>query len=136
MVNKRTYTPVAPPYPWYKKINPLWWVGNANDGIAPVDYMMDSPYLWRVICWFFRNPLHNLNFYVLGFCDRPSVTYGNEPGNVFAASGSGWVWTVTVVYGWLPLPFVSHIGQTWKIYLGWRSLGGALGVKFQRNRHD
>jgi hypothetical protein len=134
IVNKLSYTPTIEPFPWYKKINPLWWGGNANDGIRPVDYMPTSPAWWATICWFFRNPFHNLTFYVIGVCDRPSITYGSEPGNVFSASGSGWLWTVTVVYGWLPLPFVSHIGKTWKIYAGWRSLGGSFGLKFQRNR--
>jgi hypothetical protein len=106
--------------------------GNADDGAAPADYLPGKPAWRRRLAWWCRNPLHNLTFYVIGCVDRDSLSLGREPDKVFLdAAGWNWAWTFA---GWLPRPFVSYRGTTWRGYIGWRPPGGAFGLKWQRNR--
>lgn len=101
----------------WQKLNPLFWVGNADD---------EPPAGYTAWTWFLRNPFHNLFFYVIGVSDQKTIRYGPEPGDVFAW---GWKWNVTQVEGtWIYLPFIAYLNPNFRFYIGWRP-GGALGVK-------
>lgn len=82
--------------------------------------------LWRAICWWFRNPFHNLFFYVLGVADRNRVFYSSREW------GSGG-WTFHALnWWWLWLPLVSYRGRI-NFYAGWRPYG-AFGFKLNRSK--
>jgi hypothetical protein len=106
------------PYPWTDKINPLWWVGNADDQ-PPAGYTGWS--------WFLRNPFHNFFFYVVGVSDRVTKRYGICTSQVFVR---GFNATATYVIGSaiLWLPFLSYLNPHFRAYFGWRP-GGAFGIK-------
>jgi len=110
----------------WQKLNPLFWVGNLDDPIPP-EWFTGSK-----LAWFIRNPFHNLGFYVLGFRSHPSTSYGKYPQSVFTEE-LGFNWTITIVSGWLPLPFISHRGKGWRWYLGWKCPGASLGLEFRKN---
>lgn len=99
-----------------------------DDGWYPDWYLQNQPSWKRAIWWFFRNPFHNFTFYVIGFCDHPSVSYGKSPEDVFV---DGWNYGYTKVFG-VPWPFISYQGKSWKWYAGWRMPGAAFGFKFRR----
>jgi len=111
---------------FWQKLNPFFWVGNLDDPIPP-EWFHGSK-----LAWFIRNPFHNLMFYCLGFQDKPSVSYGRYPGQVFS-DALGWNWAITVVKGWFPVPFVSHKGKWVRWYAGWKCPGASLGFEFRRN---
>lgn len=111
--------PVAAPYPWKKKLNPLWWFQNEDDPLPPAG---STPLRWAL-----RNPLHNFTFYVIGMADRPFTRFGNAPREVFQAD---WTWAVLFSAWGLPLPFLSYLDRSgrFKFYLGWRERGN-FGLK-------
>jgi len=126
-------------FPLRQVLKPRGWrlipwalFGNEDDPHPPADYMPTSSPCWRRVCWWGRNPFHNLCFYVAGCCDRDSTSVGLDPGVVFRESGANWCWTFA---GPLPRPFFSYRGRKLRGYLGWRP-GGALGIKLQRERAD
>lgn len=121
-----------PPIALRRKLNPLWWFGNEDDGWwGDARFNPDGRHdLVTALRWFLRNPMHNLGFYVLGTCDRPACAVGKLSDDVFAPNG-GWNWC-WVFAGPFPRPFLSYRGKTWQWYLGWRPAQGALGLKFQR----
>ena len=112
------------PYPWYKKINPLWWFGNADDPInGPKDHPNFHPTdpTWiRKVLWGIRNPLHNLFFFVIGLEDqKEKVNCGSQwPKN-------GQKWNIN-------LPFICYKGSKWEWYLGWRN-GTKVGAALRRS---
>ena len=109
-------------YPWYKKINPLWWFCNSNDSITSDNHPLFHPTkpLWiRKILWGIRNPLHNLFFFVIGLSDQPDVV--NYSGQ-WPKEGQKWN---------IILPFISYKGKKWEYYFGWRK-GICLGAAFRR----
>ncbi len=108
-----------------KKLNPIFWFGNLDDP-APPEWFSGSR-----LAWFWRNPMHNLCFYVLGFCQYRSTSYGKHPETVFA--DQGWNWAITFIWNWLPLPFISYRGTNWRWYVGWKCPGASLGFEFRRN---
>jgi hypothetical protein len=76
------------PKPWYKKLNPIWWVQNDDEqnldsggagGGAPPDYMLGEPQWKRRLFWEFRNPFQHLRCYVLGVQDRNYTVTGRAP---------------------------------------------------------
>lgn len=73
--------------------------------------------------------MHNFTFYVVGFRDRYSTSYGKEPGAKFI---DGFNYAFTFPYKYLPLPFVSYQGLKFKAYIGWRCPGGHFGIKLTR----
>lgn len=125
---------VASVKPYRESIGPkgvLWAIfGNEDDPNPPGDYLPGESVTWRRVCWWFRNPLHNLTFYVLGCADKPTAVIGRLPFSVFAPDG-GWNWAFTFS-GWFPRPFVSHRGERFQWYVGWRPPHGAIGIKFQK----
>ncbi len=129
MVMKTAYSPGRPlkgkPTNFFSLI--MWGIfGNADDTTAPPTYMPGSSLWWRKICWWMRNPFHNLCFYVIGTADKPVVAIGKDPTCPFVTSG----WNYTVIkYKWLRLPFISYQGTVIRAYLGWRPPEGSFGIK-------
>lgn len=120
--------------------NPFAWLawalfGNEDDG--PYGDLNWNPAqeqtLKRRVLWWFRNPAHNLCFYVIGVADRTdTVRRGVFPDDVFSPV-DGWNMTVTFVAdGDRQLPFISYIGWC-KFYVGWRERGN-FGIKLTRNK--
>jgi hypothetical protein len=116
------------PYPWYKKINPLWWFGNANDPVDRVNadgspahpkIAPGKPLWWRKVVWAFRNPLHNFCFFVIGLSDR---RYLINDGEIWPNEGQKWN---------IRLPFISYRGKKWEWYIGWRN-GRNFGLNFTK----
>jgi hypothetical protein len=126
-----------------KQINPpetaiawlLWAVfGNEDDGpIGDLAWNPNQDDTWkRRVGWWFRNPAHNLTFYVIGVAHRETTRTGRYPTDVFTPAG-GWNWAVTR-YRWLRLPFVSYSGWV-RFYAGWRERGN-FGLKLTRGRRN
>ncbi len=118
----------------WKKLNPIYWFGNDDNPEPEAWYRPDSR--WRKVLWYFRNPLHNFTFYVIGVADRTDRSrIGNYPASVFHPDGKGWVkcWTLLAKPKWLKLPFISYIGPKVKWYFGWRERGN-FGLKLTRNK--
>jgi len=112
------------------KWNPRFWFGNLDDPLPPADYLPNDKH--RVTKWYWRNPFHNLFFYVIGLGDKTFKREGIAPESVFHPQG-GWNWAVSK-YGWWRLPFVSYEGKQGKsvhFYIGWRNRGN-FGVKLTR----
>jgi hypothetical protein len=113
------------------KLNPLWWFATSK---PPVDYKPN--YALRRLDWFFRNPLHNFTFYVIGISDhfgeRAYHRYGTHPNDNFSPT-PGWNFCV-IHYHWLRLPFIAYWNPHMSFYFGWR-LAGEFGVKINFFRH-
>ncbi len=119
-----------PPYPWYKKINPLWWFGNANDPVDALnpdgtpthpDFYPDKPLWIRKLLWALRNPLHNFCWFVIGLEDHPElVNFTNQ----WPSPGQKWN---------IHLPYICYQGTHWQFYAGWRD-GLSLGFAFRPTR--
>ncbi len=101
-----------------------FWLGNADDPLPPPDYLIDDPR--RVDKWYWRNPLHNFTFYVIGVADKPFERFGICPSHTFNPAG-GWNWCVTR-YGSVELPFISYEQGKFQTYFGWRDRGN-FGIK-------
>ena len=111
--------------PWLLRWFRVWWAlfGNEDDGYYGDDRWRAGreKTLWLAVLWWFRNPFHNLFFYVIGVADRHRTFYSSRewgsPGWTFHALRWGWLW----------FPFVSYRGRI-KFYIGWRPYG-AFGTK-------
>ena len=63
--------------PWFKKINPLWWVMNDDDPYPPGWYHPEWQSWRRWMTWHvIRNPFHNLAHYVVGVKYRNFTVIG------------------------------------------------------------
>jgi hypothetical protein len=109
-----------------QELNPIWWLGNADDP-APPDWYRPGQF-GRNVMWYFRNPFHNVNFFVIGVSDRPFIRSGRFPRNTFNPD-DGWNWSVIKYYR-LRFPFVSYKRNRVRIYFGWRT-GGAFGIELK-----
>lgn len=115
-----------------KKI--IWALfGNDDDPNPPVNYYAHEPMLYRGVRWWFRNPFHNLTFYVLGLADEPFrrvVVYPRGISGLLVFRPEGGWYIACAKYKWLRLPFISYqgTGLVKKFYLGWRERGN-LGAK-------
>ena len=107
------------------KWSPKFWFGNLNDPVPPPNYRPDDKH--RVRKWYFRNPTHNFDFYVIGLADKTFRRSGRCPAEVFNPRG-GWNWAVCK-YKFVRLPFISYQKKSFKFYLGWRERGN-FGIKF------
>jgi hypothetical protein len=80
------------------------------------------------IKWWFRNPAHNLTFYVLGVADKERLVCGPH-GDDHQLEGGGFVWSFTMVMGSkIKLPYINYTKGRIKAYAGWRP-SGAFGFK-------
>lgn len=102
-----------------QKLNPLWWLGNADEPTAPDDYRVGEKL--RTLKWHLRNPFHNFTFYVIGIADKEFTRTG-------CFREQGWTWAVCR-HGWLRLPFISYRRGGFTFYCGWRDRGN-FGFKF------
>jgi hypothetical protein len=127
------------PIPWYKKLNPVWWL-QGPDGWTVPDMNNGLPYLpevtsqyLRIFYWFFcRNPLMNFVGYVIGVEDRNYTVTGTAP--VLKTTGRdctppqyGVRWSIIKTL--IPLPYVSFYNGRVEFYLGWRPATGGFGLK-------
>jgi hypothetical protein len=118
---------------YWRKLDPVWWLGNADDPRPPASFRPGDPQALRLALWYTRNPFHNLFFYVIGIADQPTLTSGSSPHRTFAPSGCKANWT-RAIGGGLPLPFVSCNGAV-QFYAGWR-VDGALGFALRTNSDE
>src|SRR5690349_10699067 len=58
----------------WRKMNPIWWFGNADDPVPPENYRKGK--CCRQFTWRVRNPCHNFTFYVMGIEDKPHTRVG------------------------------------------------------------
>lgn len=113
-------------FTFWQKVNPWFWLQNADDPTPPADYAVGDEEWLRALKWWFRNPFHNLFFYVIGICDQQTERRGVDPSHVFVW---GWNFVITHAIGTpIYLPFVSYLTPKFRCYAGWRP-GGALGFK-------
>jgi hypothetical protein len=108
----------------WKKLNPIWWLGNADEPYPPSWYRPGGH--CRKFTWHLRNPCHNFSCYVVGIQDKRFTRVGRFPGKVSKPDG-GWNWAVCR-YRWLRLPFIDYARGRFEFYCGWRT-GGDLGMK-------
>jgi len=118
--------PRVPEIHCYDKFNPIWWLENADEPVAPTDYLPDDRH--RNLKWRFRNPFHNFCFYVIGVADKEIVRSGHHPEKDFNPQG-GWDFEVTRRRLVL-LPYISYEGSRSRFYLGWRQ-HGAFGAEWR-----
>ena len=114
---------------WQDKLNPVWWLQNADDPVPPDWYLPGDKH--RALKWSFRNPLHNFNFYIIGVADKPVVRSARWPEKNFNPKG-GWE-AAFVRRKLLLLPFVSYQRRHCIFYIGWRERGDfGAELKFPR----
>lgn len=106
------------------KWKPKFWFGNLDDPAPPADYLPNDKH--RMTKWYWRNPTHNLNFYVIGISDKTFRREGKHPETVFNPK-DGWNWAVSKYKLWR-LPFVSYEAKSVRFYAGWRERGN-FGLK-------
>lgn len=126
--------------------------GNEDDGIfgEGANYKLDHPNDGRkAVSWWFRNPLHNFTFYVIGSADRdnPEITLfkASQKGvsfltqkpkgtTVFADKATSLFIGLHGLKPFISLRIGSHL-QSWDMYIGWRERGN-FGLKccFRRDK--
>lgn len=111
-----------------KKLNPIWWLGNADEDYDP-NWKPDKSHEWRKFTYAVRNPGHNFTHYVIGVSDRNFVRYGDDPGQIWNRRGR--VNLATIHAGGLRLPFYSRQGRHFDQYIGWRESGN-FGIAFRK----
>jgi hypothetical protein len=113
------------------KWSPGFWLGNSDEPVPPADYRPDDKR--RTQKWYFRNPTHNFNYYVIGIADKTFRRSGRCPHEVFNPR-QGWNWAVCK-YRFLRLPFASYQRGRFRFYLGWRERGNfGAEIKFRAAR--
>ncbi|HWD91219.1 MAG TPA: hypothetical protein VG938_02605 [Verrucomicrobiae bacterium] len=131
-VHWRTITvkpgPNAPKIHFYNKLNPVWWLKNADDPQPPEWYKPDDSH--RRLKWSFRNPLHNFDFYVIGVADKKCERSGQFPEQNSDPRG-GWDFEATR-YKFIWLPFIAYHRPKFDFYFGWRNRGN-FGIKINFN---
>lgn len=116
--------PHAPKIHFYNKLNPIWWLKNADDPVPPDWYRPHEKH--RRMMWSFRNPLHNFHFYVVGVADKTFHRSGKYP-KMNSNPNGGWDFEAAR-YKFIWLPFVSYHRQNMDFYFGWRNHGN-FGIK-------
>lgn len=116
--------PGLPKIHFYNKINPVWWFGNADDPTPPDWYRPDDKH--RKTKWYFRNPLHNFTFYIIGLADKPFYRSGWYPKHNSDPKG-GWDFDI-IRRHILFLPHISYERSWCSFYFGWRERGN-FGIK-------
>ena len=104
---------------FYNKINPVWWLQNADEPVPPAWYLPDDKH--RATKWRFRNPFHNFTHYIIGVADKNFVRYGQYPKRNSDPNG-GWNFALSRRMVAL-LPFVSYERRWITFYLGWLDRG-------------
>ena len=99
--------------------------GNDDDGPAP-DFYRPSPWV-IALCWWFRNPAHNLTFYVIGFKGRARGYRGFNTDAI--GRGVGW----TERDDGKRFPFLVWNSARWMRCAGWRP-SGAFEIKCHKRQ--
>lgn len=121
-----TPKPGLPEIHFYNKLNPVWWLQNADEPEPPDWYLPDDQ--CRVMKWRFRNPFHNFNHYVIGVADKNFYRSGRYPERNSDPNGG---WNFAVARRKLALlPFVSYERRWITFYFGWRE-HGAFGIEMR-----
>lgn len=113
-----------PPIHWYNKVNPVWWVGNVDEPIAPSWYEPGNKL--RTVKWHFRNPLHNFNYYVIGVADKDTYRSGKHPKSL--GNPNGGVNFAVTRWKLIYLPFIDIKIGSLEMYFGWREKGNPGGA--------
>ena len=125
--------PKTPEIHFYNKLNPVWWLENADDTIPPDWYLPDDKD--RAQKWRFRNPFHNFTFYVIGVADEKFTRSGFYPERNSSPHG-GWDFEIARKYVVL-LPFISYERRRVTFYFGWRERGDfGAELRFHKQTHD
>ena len=111
---------------FYDKLNPVWWLGNLDDPLPPPWYRPADKH--RTTKWYFRNPFHNFDFYVIGVADKNFVRSGYYPEGNSNPHG-GWDFELAR-RNCVLLPFVSYARRWTTVYFGWRE-HGAFGIELK-----
>jgi hypothetical protein len=104
--------------------------GNSDEPDAPSWYLPGRPQWWRTLCWYVRNPMHNLTHYMVGWTNQPfTVIYSaaDRDRDGFADAG-GWL-AAWLSRGSERRPFVSYTSRKMDLYLGWHPVNGKLGAR-------
>jgi hypothetical protein len=117
------------PRPLWKKLNPIWWLG--NDEASAQGNTFAYKYL--------RNIAQNFRWYVIGFADQPHTVTGREgnPGTIpnkrsdMRPAESGWQYSYIHPF----FPFVSYSSAHLTFYIGWEPRGG-FGLLFNTSNSD
>ena len=124
-----TPAPGTPPIPFYNKLNPVWWLENADDPVPPKWYLPTDPH--RAFKWSFRNPLHNFDHYVIGVADKTFSRSGRYPERNSDPHGG---WDFEMARRKLAiLPFISYDRPQITFYFGWRE-HGAFGIELKLHK--
>jgi hypothetical protein len=118
--------PVTPPIHFYDKLNPLWWLENADDPVPPKWYLPGDPH--RTLKWRFRNPFHNFDHYVIGVTGKTFSRSGRYPERNSDPHG-GWDFEIAR-RKLILLPFISYERPRITCYFGWRE-HGAFGIELK-----
>lgn len=120
--------PNIPKIHFYNKFNPVWWFKNSDEPTPPAWYRPGERH--RKFKWSFRNPIHNLDFYVIGVADKNFSRSGRFPEKNSDPRG-GWDFEAAR-YKFIWLPFVSYHRPKFDFYFGWRNHGN-FGIKININ---
>lgn len=72
--------------PWWNRLNPLWWLSNADRDYDP-HFKPEPPHRVRKFLFAVRNPGHNFTHYVIGLAHRPFKRVGFFPDQLWPESG-------------------------------------------------
>lgn len=118
---------------WLARLNPIWALfGNADDTIYGDKKWRAGrqPSLRLAIEWWFRNPFHNLCFYVIGITEYEHAFYSTKPWGEQRGFSFHAVITPTLK---IPLPMVAFVGEKRGWYIGWRPYGSfGLSLNFAK----
>jgi hypothetical protein len=117
----RTNTPTIH---FYNRLNPIWWLGNADEPRPPEWYRPNAR--TRTFTWYLRNPFSNFSKYVIGIQDKKSIRSGKYPDKNGNPHG-GWNFAVSRRHI-LILPFIDFKHGRFEFYSGWRERGN-FGMK-------
>lgn len=110
---------------FWKKLNPIWWFGNEDDGWFGDDKWRNgrNKTLLLALIWFFRNPLHNFTFYVIGVADKPRTFEYEKVWGKSDGFNLTFVKPLAGLFKGLRLPMLSYVGKKRGWYVGWRPYG-------------
>lgn len=141
---------------WYDAGHWISWalLGNDDDGIfgeePTADFRPETPPSFcKAAAWAWRNPAHNLCFYVLGSahctndeftllrltpCYKEAFVYRPEATTVFAGDGPSFY---VALHGWKPFISARVVWSSkyeGRFYIGWRCRGN-FGIRFNPVAH-
>ena len=123
----------------------LWALfGNDDDGVdasgPQARHLRPELTGWkRKIWWWFRNPFHNLTFYVIGFAKQGGglrdgyVRIGIFPEQNLPAGIGVWNVCFIVTPSMWHFPFIARKGKKGEWYFGWRERGN-FGITIRRRK--